>query len=253
MTNIFEKNIGDFQNLMTAFLVDQGGREAGLLQNTSKDTLHFVKFLRLKEIETSQGVLISKNEIEPPETEEELGKVLGFQCYMDSSKIWDARKRRTSIHIFTDVSNFGEISVYAELCIDKVSRKLAEEKAELWTQIMIENHLPYRFTAKIRIDDGSDFRLEKLLMRPLDENDYFWNNIDQYKNDIMSYYNKNSILVKGSDDEILENEKYLKFIYPKAIKLIFDSKKKLIPQFEKDILNSKFSKWNDILDEFLNY
>ena len=116
----------------------------------------------------------------------EIGKLLSFGCYEHDFSNW--RVPRVQIKV---IETTTKKLIYTELGRpDHVGENdvtnailLAKTRSKEWNKLMEENGLDYRFSVKVRNDDGTNKRLEMI-----DNDNYFNKNLAEYINDVWNLF-----------------------------------------------------------------
>jgi len=200
----------DIQNvLFNLLLVHYGGRKAFLLESSNyTDSEHNIEEILKIISDTSLHVekditaledypryWITKEKIDKiPETYEEIGHLLGMKN--PGGDFYDYRKKRLTLTINEEKTG---VDVTTELLkgdmkdIDNVM--FAKNKADSFTAVMIQHHLPYTFVYTLVQDDGTVKRLKELKNVNMD---YMIEHIYEYKNDLA-----NALLERGNTHPII--------------------------------------------------
>ncbi len=186
----------DIRNvLFNLLLVHYGGRKAFLLESSnfthsehnieeilkiiSDTSLHVEK--DITGLEDYPRYWVTKEKLDKvPKTDEEIGHLLGMKD--PGGDFYDYRKKRLTLTINEEKTG---ADVTTELLkgdmkdIDNVM--FAKNKADSFTTVMTQHHLPYTFVYTLEQDDGTVKRLKELKNENMD---YMIEHIHEYKNDL---------------------------------------------------------------------
>ena len=154
-----------FQMVLNIILVKLGARQATLIEINNLESLDKMKkniykkilnviIKKMNMVKTTDHVsyryFVTNKKIKEPTTDEEIGKLLGFECVGHDYYLQDVPRIAYSIY----EQNTGE-NIYAEVCeIDKITDfdemiRKQEEKVKLWNEV-VSGVIPYEFQLEIK-------------------------------------------------------------------------------------------------------
>ena len=252
-----------FQMVLNIILVKLGARQATLIEINNLESLGETKNIyekilnviikKMNMVKTrdivSYRYFVTNKKIKGPTTDEEIGKLLGFECVGHDYHLQDVPRVSFSIY----EQNTDE-NIYTEVCekdkiedLDEMIRK-QEAKVKLWNEI-ISGVIPYEFQLEIK-----ELLPSRDLYNNYENKHYVIENIAEYLNLIYNdFYNESQFLNK---DFLLANFNVFKFImkhlgdidilynmpsnrYPSEG---FNSLIKNVAAFEKKLLKAKNEK-----------
>lgn len=245
--NEYEKNIIIFQMLLNIVLVKFNIRKTTLIElnNFDKDEKEkyikllndFVKKLSLIKTYdyTKYRYFVSRDQINTPKNDIEIGKLLEFSCY--NHDFGDVNTERISYEILEEKT---QSNIYTEVC---VKNKIDDEsslknnfikKVKMWNKKINKLNLPYKFILRINVIEPND---EFLLPEYYKNKKFVLNNIQKYQDILYNDFFSNS---KFSIDEKLIINKFsgFKFIMDnlKYFDMLYNKKENRYPSKGFDIL-----------------
>lgn len=219
--NKYENNIIIFQMLLNIVLVKFNIRKTTLIElnnlnNFNKDEKEkYIKLLndfrkKLSLIQTydysKYRYFVSREKINTPGNDIEIGKLLGFSCY--NHDFGNLNTERISYEILEEKT---QSNIYTEVC---VKNKIDDEyslknnfikKVKLWNKKISKLNLPYKFILRINVIEP----VYKLLLPENYKNKKFvLDNIEKYQDILFNDFFSNS---KFAIDEKLIINKFLGF------------------------------------------
>jgi hypothetical protein len=192
--------------LLNVLLVFHGVRQAALLEVPTPLVQHYIQLLDgMYSLPYYGHLLISMSPIEFPETDEEMGRFLGFACPRDDFANWRIPRRIVEIY-----ETATSTQLYVEICDPQRAESafdLAESRVEQWNQLMIRLGLKYRFVVEETRDDGPIIRWDQI------ENPTYFDILkDEYLHDLENRYFPESRFVQ-QPDTVERHWDLFKYIY----------------------------------------